>query len=42
VSFYLRLSVFICGQNPFARPKLVPFGRKGNYGYYQADTGEPA
>jgi hypothetical protein len=25
--------------NPPSRPKLALFGRKGNYGYYQSDTG---
>src|ERR1039457_4195260 len=25
--------------NPLSRPKLALFGRKGNYGYYQSDTG---
>src|ERR1017187_145274 len=27
--------------NPLSRPKLALFGRKGNYGYSQSDTGEP-
>src|ERR1017187_8349320 len=26
-------------RNPLSRPKLALFGRKGNYGYYQPDTG---